>query len=722
MNTTTISHIVVMPKEVSTGTTSFFQGFSTQLFEDYAGIYSALSFFPHDLMEVFLVGDDLIASKISGSSLDIYQIREDLLDHTHMDFGRFFTVIWSVEETYNQTEKAILQFKYPTIHITTAQNTSAVNISELSIDRIKVLFVDAIDKLKKLSVDEHFIEFMDQLVKSEKNGRDIKQIPFAPLKHNCIAPMLNALYSVGYEASEYEDVVPVPGKGISQHIKNIGKFSSFIDSIRSESYAPFHSRKNDVIIFCASIYAYLYKSNTKLWNELFRKLSNKKRLFLRNGIVRNRGYGNLELKLENEDDIFNPYEDEILGSLLKIRQSELNHFTKIVSILASNQFCPSIRLPNSVMLHHDILNNIVSIIKSNNKKRVKNLNKKIRSYSDMVKQEIGPELVSCITNNNQKLLALCDFPIEWVSVDEFPIMVTHEISRIPSTPGNLFSQLALSGQRVMIPYKIFTKILILRSFSEDDPIKDHLKIALKVFDKTGGYENIKIELVDVECESDITNALNAFEGHIVVFDCHGDHGGVDKNSWLKIGADEIDIWSLANKCRIPPIVILSACSTHPIDGSHASVANGFFRSGAISVIGTYAPVNSIHAATFVARVLYRISEFVPIVLKQRAISWRDIISGFLKMSYSTDVLRGLHTELGLISEEQYLKMHNTANYFINSYQPDWTDKLIKLIAHETSLSFDEIREMIKQNFQFVETMLFSQLGRPENIIVTHGDS
>ncbi len=199
--------------------------------------------------------------------------------------------------------------------------------------------------------------------------------------------------------------------------------------------------------------------------------------------------------------------------------------------------------------------------------------------------------------------------------------------------------------------------------------------SLEHFKTNNQYKNLNITEVNVSSESELIDALNDFSGGIVVFDCHGNHGGETAHGWLCIGDDKVDVWSLAHRARIPPIVILSACSTHPIDGSHASVANGLFRCGAISVIGTYAPIRADHAGLFVARLLFRISEFIPIVIKSRSISWREVITGFFKMSYSTDVLQYMVSESKMLTKQQYIEIHNEVNYIINSGQDDWTKSL-----------------------------------------------
>jgi len=99
------------------------------------------------------------------------------------------------------------------------------------------------------------------------------------------------------------------------------------------------------------------------------------------------------------------------------------------------------------------------------------------------------------------------------------------------------------------------------------------------------------------------------------------------------------------------------------------------------------------------------------------VTWREIVSEFLKMSYVTDVLRELHQHIEVIDEEQYRTIHLEANEAINSGRDDWIINLQKNVMKATNQTEAEIIDLWEKNFQYVDTMLFTQLGRPENIIL-----
>lgn len=124
--------------------------------------------------------------------------------------------------------------------------------------------------------------------------------------------------------------------------------------------------------------------------------------------------------------------------------------------------------------------------------------------------------------------------------------------------------------------------------------------------------------------------------------------------------------------RMPPIVILSACSTHPLDWSETSSAGAFLTMGAMSVLGTVTPIHARDAAVFVGRLLLRLAEFVPVIAGSGQ-RWSDVISGLLRMSYVTDLIRVFESEK-VISADDHRKIQFEANTLINSESDEWFEK------------------------------------------------
>lgn len=712
MSTSAISHLVVVPSNSTERRTTFFQGYSEFWHPDFIKILNCLVFFPHDASDIYLSGGNFVKARSIGACLQVDFLRADLVEkYLGMPYNPL-TVLWSTEETFDYVEEAISELHLKPLHITTADRkdcTSVVSLSDKMVFRI-------IDNLfaRAACTDSELNKFRAFLKSKKFKSREKIGLRLNAKGHNCTEPLIETLVNYGAKVK----VTGIkPSGNITEHISGMMHLTRKIDALRPKNIVESPFRKNDVIVHCPSAYSFLYRAEGKLWRDLNRHLTNPKRNFLKATLIRGKGYGNSSIAM-SEEDVFNPYEDRILGPLLRDRQVELKIFTTTISIIASNQFVPALRLPNSVMLHHDKLKDIGKTVNSNVKQWHEKLSKKFFDYSELLKADIGKELLCGIFNNREKILAVCDFPIEWVSIDLLPTMFRHELSRIPSTPGNVTTNVLLSLPKRAYAYSALCDILIIRSFDADDEIRDHLSEVVQWGHEEGRLKGLKVELVDVASKEEVIEALNSFKGLMVIFDCHGGHGGEEDSAWLYIGGENISVWHIYQSARVPPIIVLAACSTHPVEGSHASVANGFLESGACSVLGTFAPINSNHAATFVLRLLSRVAVYLPIALKSRPYTWREIISGLFRMSYTRDVLTYLRDDKKLLDHNQYAAIHIKTNMLVNTHEDKyWFDKFKSLVAEELELEELAANELFQQNFQFVETMLMVQLGRPENIVI-----
>ena len=712
MSTSAISHIVVVPSNSNERRTTFFQGYSDFWHPDFVKILNCLVFFPHDASDIYLSGENFVRARSIGACLQVDFLRADLLKK-YLELGyNPLTVLWSTDETIDQVEDAISNLPLKPLHITTANRKGSTSLVDLD-DEIVTKLIDDLFA-SAASADSELNQFRIFLKSKGVRKRAKVGLHLNAKGHNCTEPLIEVLVNYG---AQIKVTGIKPSGNTTEHILGMLHLMGEIDSLRPDDVVKSPFRKNDAIVHCPSVYTYLYRAEGKQWRDLNRHLNNPKRNFLKATLIRGKGYGNSTIAI-SEADVFNPYDDKILGPLLRDRQVELKIFTTTISIVASNQFVPALRLPNSVMLHHDKLKEIGQTVNSNVRQWHEKLSGKFFEYSELLKADIGEALLSGIFNDREKILAVCDFPIEWVSIDLLPVMFRHEVSRVPSTPGNVTSNILLSLPKHAYAYSTLCDILIIRSFDENDEIRDHLSKVVQWGHDEGRLKGLKVQLVDVASKDELIEALKSFKGIMVIFDCHGGHGGETDSAWLHIGGQNIDVWHIYQSTRVPPIVILAACSTHPVEGSHASVANGFLESGACSVLGTFAPINSDHAATFVIRLLTRVAVYLPIALKSRPYTWREVISGLFKMSYTRDVLTYLRDEKKLLNQNQYAAIHIKTNMLVNAIEAkDWFDEFKLLIGVVLDIEEPAINELFQKNFQFVETMLMVQLGRPENIVI-----
>lgn len=85
-------------------------------------------------------------------------------------------------------------------------------------------------------------------------------------------------------------------------------------------------------------------------------------------------------------------------------------------------------------------------------------------------------------------------------------MFRYEMSRVPSTLGNVTAQVLLTGPRLTLPLQAFAKVLVIRSFNNSDPIRELLAMAVKGFP----LREVVVEFIDVSNITELIDAMNEF--------------------------------------------------------------------------------------------------------------------------------------------------------------------------------------------------------------------
>lgn len=479
------------------------------------------------------------------------------------------------------------------------------------------------------------------------------------------------------------------------------------------SRLPDVGASREFIIYAPGILPALYDTRQYYWNNILRNIKEKlHRDFITDGIIKNPSYSAFTLKDAPQS---HPFSDPTAFSIIRLRQREFLTTNLAIGLLATSTSAIPIRLPNAVNLHFKQLKQMEDFSRRGDSKAEKLLQNSFKELNKSLRHEFGPDIRNLI-NDHAALCTICsDFPLEWMYLDRLPLMISHQVSKIPMTPGNMLLQHCSVGHAVTLSTENFAEILVIRSFKDHDPLRHFLETAID------GYpisQSTSVRFVDVQNNDEVIAAMNAFDGAVVIFDCHGLHGGPEDVGWLAIGDEKLITWELAHQARVPPIVLLSSCLTSAVGGSHASVANGLLRSGALSVISTFLPVNGIQSAIFMARIVYRIDAFIPVLknLGFKATNWRTFISTFLRMSYLTDFLRYFEQE-ELIDASQFKVLHMNGNMMINLLRTDWFDETLTSLATVTGKSEAELLDRIHNNRPFLETMIYCQQGRPDLISI-----
>lgn len=476
----------------------------------------------------------------------------------------------------------------------------------------------------------------------------------------------------------------------------------------------------DVVLYAPASARPLYAFGSTFWNNTFRRIrSTSVREMIKDGVFRNPGYSGFSIAVDDSNDLPNPYDDPIAGPLLSVRQTELRLTAAGIGALAASNMQPAVRLPNAVNFHGASLRNIEQHANRDNPRGRRLLQQGYRKLADGMYGQIHPRIIDDLRSRTEAITLVADAPLEWLRIDGMPLMIRHELSRIGMTPGNLMLAQCAQAGTLVLPQSAFDDIIVVRSFQGNDPIRDVLERAIQHF----GLQRVRVRFVDVATRDELIACLNEFDGVLAVFDCHGGHGSDDGHGWLRIGRERIDVWQLANMARVPPVVVLSACSTFALAGSHASVANGLIRSGAVTVIGTFLPVDALRSAAFVARLLYRIDKFLPALkaLDRNFVTWRTLVSTFLRMSYATDLLHFFIEDKKWMDQSMFNRIGIQANHDVNRLRNDWYKRLIRRIGGASRRPIADVQCLIESEASLVETMYYCQVGRPEAIGIYLGD-
>ena len=404
-----------------------------------------------------------------------------------------------------------------------------------------------------------------------------------------------------------------------------------------------------------------------------------------------------------------------LNPFIAIRQKEVWLGTEAVACLAASEISAVIRLPNRVNRTRGAVRQFAQHYRADKAQMLKR-SERFKAVQDSITASIPPKFRAIIARSKDGIRIIADAHIEWMDCAGIPLGLRHNVSRIPVTPGNLFIGTLSSLPSMMVTPEDFRQILVVSGLDAEDDIAKPFRFAFDTFGRQW-RDKLQLKFVRVRSKKDFVDATNAYQGMLMVFDGHGSHKP-DQPGFLWFGEEAVDIWDLRGEIvRPPPIVILSACDTHAADRNHATVANGFLALGCRSVLGSVFPLHAVHAAVFAARLLFRISTFIPAAVKefQRSLTWLEVVSGMLRRQITTDILLHLRS-LGLIPEPDFENLHFHMLFLVDSQIVDpfasIRQGLLDFGIEESQLD-RETRVAIAAS----STISYLHLGRPETILI-----
>lgn len=693
------------------------QGFAPSLTQN-SWIIRAVTSMPSNVWELTPEWHDTrLPLRISGQSPLRWfgQSPKALMTHKVPEFSPFTIIFFGQTHNIEHYRHWIDSHSFPIV--TVAEAKARISYSELSMKSLQSAFLDICDAISgkiEQSKLEDVREAISQWIEPES-----KDLGYKVGGHNSVFPNLAALQVAGYI-----DTVDGPfadfGNGIAPYVSQIAKTARSVIDLRKgiglrEGNRDFPPTP-ELNIFAPSIYPHV--KELSLSGVPLEQKEKKQFVLARNALERQTGYS-FEFRTNDQkaivlsgqvnDDQPNPH------FLMRMRAAELRLGTDCVGALAASEISATLRLPNSInrtagqVKHLGLQQHTARVTDYRAAKMFSRVQKALSEC-------IPKEFYEFLEQNEHGIRIISDAHLEWVELRGLPLAIQKNVTRIPTTPGNLFIQSLNTPNYINLSRSDFSEVLLISAMKRDDPLLGFVPMAIDAFKKVLSGK-VRISVARVAAEADLIAALNSFQGAMVIFDGHGSHEH-GRPGVLHLQDEAIDVWSLQSKMvRIPPIVVLSACDTHAADRNHASAANGFLALGARAVLGSVFPLNGLDAAAFLARLLHRTTNFIGPAQKMfgRSLTWLEIMSGMIRMQLLTDFLRRLQS-LGLIDEAVYFDVHEKGNFAINSLQV-WPFEAIIELLREHGVEIERASRELRTSAALSSATKYIQLGRPETLLI-----
>lgn len=407
--------------------------------------------------------------------------------------------------------------------------------------------------------------------------------------------------------------------------------------------------------------------------------------------------------------------------IFAMRGRDLAVFTAAVGLRAAQSTSAVMRLSPGVNHVYQRLSNFARNVRATSPPARLKTPRLFAAIQSELLEAVGSERIELIEEIGGPLKIVSDAPIEWLPVRDLPLMLRYQCSRVCATPGNLLlGQLAISEPVTLTPEGL-NRVLVVSSFEPNDPLRNLLVGSIAaVAQNLEGKIDLRFE--EVSSRVELIHALNASDASILIFDGHGKGNSETGIATLRIGEEDVDVWHLRGEARIPPVVILSACDTQGVDAtSHATVGNGLLAAGALTVLATLLPVDGRLSASFIARLVYRLADFIPAALsaRKRVLNWTEIITGMQQMLLASEVLEAL---VGPITDASTPRaaLQTEVNLHINTGDSDWFEWLLSQIADHRGETPAKVKSRAQAVIARSEAIRYVQLGNPENILIDDG--
>jgi len=141
--------------------------------------------------------------------------------------------------------------------------------------------------------------------------------------------------------------------------------------------------------------------------------------------------------------------------------------------------------------------------------------------------------------------------------------------------------------------------------------------------------------------------------------------------------------------------------------------------GTTSVLGTLAPISGLNAGILIGRFCLRFSDFLPSI--RATIPWSQVVTGMLRMSYVTDVLKELQRRFSF-SDGLCRAIQFEANMMITGFRAGWFEQVLTSLSRKLSTPEAQVRDTWLRTCYFTDASNYVHFGQPEHIFVVPSPS
>jgi hypothetical protein len=693
-----------------------FQGFTPGVLDN-THVYRAIATLPRDVSELVSGREGVLGQRVFRSGYSVFPMQIEVvrpfLDTAHPAF----CCIWSSTVALaEQVQAAIQDWPHPLLHVTPEEAGFGCAEAELDRDRLREYARQVLEHWERTGEQPMMARSLRASI-DDPDDLGAKPIALRRRRHLLTSPNETALAATGHSLDAAEE--PLLGMNNGPYLEALRES---VEAVRAQRELAFEGNPYmrgmvpyDTILTAPS----MYKAFDAYKKQLRRDLSETTRKTLTALLQQMALRGTYNFLETGQGHLVRAFNSPEGQALIRIRQEEILAYTAALELRASSNLVPVIRLPPSVNLVRQELTHLGTAARSRSPHRSRKVSDLTRKLSDKLAAGI-PEWITNEIRDSEGIKLVTDAPLEWFPIDGVPLALRVDCSRITTTPGDHFLGKMTSIPEIVLQATDFDEVLVVRAFAPDDPIRDKVTRAIEVVSRRRPGSGPQVRYADVVSEDDLIAALNEFRGALMVYDGHGMHSAESDIGVLRLPGGDVDVWELRGRARVPPIVILSACDTHPFDASHATTANGFLAAGAETVLATSLPVDADYAAVFIGRLLLRIGEFMPLLLRRPhgSARWSEVLPGLQRRQYCTEALLAIDGKDGItLGDLGRVRVEFDVGMRIDKWDCTWFDFLIERAAQEAGVTADRVRNAIRREAYLTDALLYIQMGSPERLVV-----